>query len=107
MNREQIKSTLKIAYVALSLVTIIFLLYKRPEPVAPPPPPPAVDKQYEETIRQLENQTKQLEAMAKQLEKRHQSQIEFNKRLCEYIVVITVEKKILPRQCQPNFEWAQ
>lgn len=40
-----------------------------------------------------------------QLEKKLQTQLEFNKRLCEYIVVITVDKKILPRQCLSGYNW--
>jgi len=98
MNREQVISTLKISYVALSLVTIIFLIYRRPEPIETPPP---VDTKYTEVAAKLEKQTKAIEA----IEKRYESQLEFNKRLCEYVNVITVEKKIVPRQCQPNYQW--
>lgn len=41
----------------------------------------------------------------KQLEKRIQAHTELLKRTCEYIVVITVDKKILPRQCMPDYNW--
>ena len=41
----------------------------------------------------------------KQLEKRIQAHTEMLKRMCEYIVVITVDRKILPRQCLPDYSW--
>ena len=43
----------------------------------------------------------------KQLEKKLQAHTEAFKRLCEYIVVITVDKKIIPRQCLPEYKWAK
>jgi len=41
----------------------------------------------------------------KQLEKRIQAHTELLKRMCEYIVVITVDKKITPRQCLADYSW--
>lgn len=41
----------------------------------------------------------------KQLEKRIQAQTEVIKRICEYVLVITVDKKIIPRQCLPEYRW--
>lgn len=85
-----------------------------------PPPAPTVNieeplKRIEQLERQLElqkNTTKQQEtaneALAnsiKQLEKRVQAHTEVVKRMCEYIVIITVDKKILPRQCLPDYSW--
>ena len=85
-----------------------------------PPPAPTVNleeplKRIEQLERQLElqkNTTKQQEtaneALAssiKQLEKRVQAHTEVVKRMCEYIVIITVDKKILPRQCLPDYNW--
>jgi hypothetical protein len=40
------------------------------------------------------------------LERRTQSHLEAIKRMCEYIVVITVDKKIIPRQCLPEYRWS-
>ena len=41
----------------------------------------------------------------KKLDRRLQGHLEFNKRLCEYVLVITVDKKIVPRQCLPEYKW--
>ena len=38
-------------------------------------------------------------------ERRLQAHTEFLKRTCEYFNVITVDKKILPRQCLPEYNW--
>ena len=40
------------------------------------------------------------------LERRAQAHLEAIKRMCEYIVVITVDKKIIPRQCLPEYRWS-
>jgi len=29
------------------------------------------------------------------------------KRICEYIWVITIDKKIAPRQCYPEYNWSK
>jgi len=85
-----------------------------------PPPAPVVNleeplKRLEQLERELEiqkNTTKQQETAnetllnnIKQLEKRVQAHTEVVKRMCEYIVIITVDKKILPRQCLPDYNW--
>lgn len=41
----------------------------------------------------------------KLLEKRLQANTDLIKRMCEYIVVITVDKKIIPRQCLSDYNW--
>lgn len=47
-----------------------------------------------------------LYATNQRLERRAQSHLEAIKRMCEYIVVITVDKKIIPRQCLPEYRWS-
>lgn len=76
----------------------------------------------EETLKRLSNLEKQLEKQAaviksyetahdtivsssRQIEKRLQAQTEVLKRMCEYVLVITVDKKIIPRQCLPEYRW--
>lgn len=46
-------------------------------------------------------------ASNQRLERRLQSHTEAFKRLCEYVLVITVDKKIIPRQCLPEYKWAR
>lgn len=41
----------------------------------------------------------------KAAEKRIQFHNELLKRMCEYIVLITVDKKIIPRQCVSDYNW--
>lgn len=53
----------------------------------------------------IEQQNETLANINRPLEKRIQAQTEVLKRLCEYIVVITVDKKIIPRQCLPEYRW--
>lgn len=49
------------------------------------------------------NQTSQTNF--KRLDKNQQNQIDVLKRMCEYIWVITIDKKIVPRQCYPEYNW--
>jgi len=53
----------------------------------------------------IEQQNENLTNVNRPVEKRIQAQTEVLKRLCEYIVVITVDKKIIPRQCLPEYRW--
>ncbi|NBP56447.1 hypothetical protein EBU71_07925 [bacterium] len=46
-----------------------------------------------------------LQSSIKRLDKNQQMQIEVLKRMCEYIWVITIDKKIAPRQCYPEYNW--
>lgn len=41
----------------------------------------------------------------KRLDKNQQIQVETLKRMCEYIWVITIDKKIVPRQCYSDYNW--
>jgi len=58
-------------------------------------------------VKQLEVKNEELAKSNTVLEKRQQTQTEFAKRVCEYIVVITVDKKILPRQCLADYNWTK
>ena len=106
--------------IIIALFITIILQRHMQEKQSIPPPAPTVNleeplKRIEQLERQLElqkNTTKQQEtaneALAssiKQLEKRVQAHTEVVKRMCEYIVIITVDKKILPRQCLPDYSW--
>ena len=57
------------------------------------------------TIKWFENNHEGLMTNSKIYERRLQAHTEFLKRTCEYINVITVDKKILPRQCLPEYNW--
>jgi septal ring factor EnvC (AmiA/AmiB activator) len=56
-------------------------------------------------IQKLEAQNSNLENNLKLLEKRLQAHTDVMKRICEYIVIITVDKKIIPRQCTLEYKW--
>jgi hypothetical protein len=58
-----------------------------------------------DTSKKLEITNEMLGTSVKQLEKRLQAHIDITKRMCEYIIVITVDKKIIPRQCLPDYNW--
>lgn len=73
-----------------------------------------IDHQFEsqlekqrESIRSLEKENLILENNLRTLEKRTQAHTELLKRMCEYIIVITVDKKIVPRQCLPEYKWGR
>lgn len=110
----------RISYVVFSLALIGYLIIDRQRVKEPPPVVQVVTedpnlKKFEkidselkaqlQLIKQLETKKEEIIATNKVLEKRLQGQLEFNKRLCEYIIVITVDKKIVPRQCLPDFVW--
>ena len=58
-------------------------------------------------IQKLEMENNNLENNLKLLDKRHQAHTDLLKRMCEYIIVITVDKKIIPRQCLPEYKWGK
>lgn len=58
-------------------------------------------------INKLEIEISNLENMSKLQDKRLQAHTELLKRMCEYIVVITVDKKIIPRHCLPEYKWGK
>lgn len=68
----------------------------------------ALEKQVEDQQKVISwydtyNQTSQTNF--KKLDKNQQIQIETLKRICEYIWVITIDKKIVPRQCYSDYNW--
>jgi septal ring factor EnvC (AmiA/AmiB activator) len=121
-------------YLTIVYFTVLILLVAgivRKQNPAPAPEPtqsqpmviaePKVDiepltKRIEQLERELEKQAKANQTLAAQhdqqeranqrLERRTQSHLEAIKRMCEYIVVITVDKKIIPRQCLPEYRWS-
>ena len=56
-------------------------------------------------IKKLEETNLALENSLKSQDKRIQANTEIIKRMCEYIWVITIDKKIAPRQCYPEYNW--
>ena len=110
-------------YLLLSLLVIAFLLfekyYKTEIPIENKPISMVVEnlteaklvsleKDYNTLllkINQLEQKNEELIVLFKKIEKKQQNQQDFLKRLCEYVQVITVDKKIIPRQCAPEFNW--
>lgn len=58
-------------------------------------------------ISKLEEDNLNLQNNLKLIEKRIQAHTDLMKRLCEYIIVITVDKKIIPRQCLPEYKWGK
>jgi len=58
-------------------------------------------------ISTLEKNNENLDNNIKSLEKRLQAHTDLMKRMCEYIIVITVDKKIIPRQCLPEYKWTK
>ena len=126
--RNTWRTGLIIVYFLVVLIVSTILIYDRyravPEvPVAATPavtvvPEPRVDlTPVEDKLKQLEtavaktnervdkSDTAQIQEQIRRLERRLQAQLEYNKRLCEYIMVITVDKKIVPRQCLPEYRW--
>jgi len=126
--RNTWRTGLIIVYFLVVLIVSTILIYDRyravPEvPVAATPavtvvPEPRVDlTPVEDKLKQLEtavaktnervdkSDTVQIQEQIRRLERRLQAQLEYNKRLCEYIMVITVDKKIVPRQCLPEYRW--
>lgn len=103
----------------LAIVLTIIAIYKTPnkEPVVEPPqqiitvnPTNALEIQLEKQsvlIQKLETENDNLESNLKSLEKRLQAHTDIIKRMCEYIIVITVDKKIIPRQCLPEYKWTK
>jgi hypothetical protein len=121
-------------YLAIVYFTVLILLVvgivrkQNPAPVLVAAPAqtvvaePKVDiepltKRIEQLEQALERQTKANQVLAAQLdqqervnqrfERRLQAHTEAFKRLCEYVMVITVDKKIVPRQCLPEYRWSR
>jgi hypothetical protein len=120
-----------IIYFTLLILLVVGIIRKQNPPpaatVSPPPPPvivaePKIDlepltKRIEQLEQALERQTKanqlltaqhdQQERVNQKLERRLQSHTETFKRICEYIMVITIDKKLVPRQCLPEYRWSR
>lgn len=90
--------------------------------VAVPPPAPSIDleplkqridqlerdlAQQAQTRRNLDAAIEQHERANQRLERRLQAHTEAFKRLCEYVLVITIDKKLVPRQCLPEYKWSR
>lgn len=56
-------------------------------------------------IKKLEETNLALDNSLKSQDKRIQANTEIIKRMCEYIWIITIDKKIAPRQCYPDYNW--
>ena len=90
--------------------------------VAVPPPAPSIDleplkqridqlerdlAQQAQTKRNLDAAIEQHERANQRLERRLQAHTEAFKRICEYVMVITIDKKLVPRQCLPEYKWSR
>jgi hypothetical protein len=115
---------LGIVYFTLLIVVAVAVVRRQmPAPTAPPPAaPPAVVVQELiaalARITALEQQLERQNAVAKaredavtqaqqRTERRLQAHTEAFKRMCEYILVITIDKKLVPRQCLPEYRWSR
>jgi hypothetical protein len=110
---------LRIIYVIVSLIIISLLIYDRqpkPEPKVEVAAPPAVapkdfeelkaeQQRQEQEIKRLAKQIEEQAAMDKKIERKQDNNVQVMKRICEYIWVITIDKKIAPRQCYPEYNW--
>ena len=129
---DNLKSTWKfwfgIAYFTL-LILVITAVYNKhsvkPTPPAPVPEPVAEVKvdldplnrriasleaelaAHTAQLRTLKHEHDSMFAANQRLERRIQAHTEAFKRLCEYVVVITVDKKLVPRQCLPEYRWTR
>jgi hypothetical protein len=111
--------TLIIILFIISLFLLTNILTKSPpkEPITETPqqivtvnPLSTLEAQIEKQnvlIQKLEIQNSNLENNLKLLEKRLQAHTDVMKRICEYIVIITVDKKIIPRQCLLEYKWSK
>lgn len=119
-----------ILYFTVLILLVVGIIRKQNPPPAPLIPSqqlaivaePKVDlepltQRIEQLERDLERQTKANQALAahhdqqervnQRLERRLQAHTEAFKRICEYVMVITVDKKIVPRQCLPEYRWSR
>jgi len=100
-------------------VSYLVHLYKLQEPAQPAP---VIAVQDDDLVKRVEALEKQIQDQQKvitwydtynqtsqtnfrRLDKNQQNQIDVLKRMCEYIWVITIDKKIVPRQCYPEYNW--
>lgn len=106
-----------VGLVFLLNVGYLLHLYKQPPPAAPivTVQDDVLVKRVEALEKQVQDQQKVIawydtynqtsQTNFKRLDKNQQNQIDVLKRMCEYIWVITIDKKIVPRQCYPEYNW--
>ena len=94
---------------------------EKPQPVAAAPAPTVDLEPLQRRIESLENDLQRevqarklleahqdiLEKTNQRLDRRLQSHTEAFKRICEYVMVITIDKKLVPRQCLPEYRWSR
>lgn len=117
-----------IYWFSVAYLIIVLVMLSRPilEKVADkqPVPEPAVSADHDAALKRIDQLEKLVEKQAvaikkidtdndalaannRQLEKRLQAHTELAKRMCEYVMVITVDRKIVPRQCLPEYKWTR
>lgn len=111
----------RLIYVVGTIMTIGYLVYDRqskPEPKVEVVSPPAVapkdfeelkleQQRQEQELKRLAKQIEEQAAMDKKIERKQDNNLQVMKRICEYIWVITIDKKIAPRQCYPEYNWSK
>jgi len=109
----------RLIYVVGTIMTIGYLVYDRqskPEPKVEVVSPPSVapkdfeelkleQQRQEQELKRLAKQIEEQAAMDKKIERKQDNNLQVMKRICEYIWVITIDKKIAPRQCYPEYNW--
>jgi len=130
MIQEHIKTNwrfyLGIVYFTLLIIVALAVFRKQtPTPVTTPqiaasaptvdlePLKQRIDKlehdlaQQVQTKRNLDAVIEQQERVNQRLERRLQAHTEAFKRICEYVMAITIDKKLVPRQCLPEYKWSR
>jgi septal ring factor EnvC (AmiA/AmiB activator) len=133
MIQEHIKTNwrfyLGLVYFTLLILVALAVFRKQtpaPAPVAqvttPAPAAPTVDleplkqridqlerdlAQQAQSKRSLDAAIEQHERANQRFERRLQAHTEAFKRICEYVMVITIDKKLVPRQCLPEYKWSR
>ena len=120
---------LGIVYFSLLILVAVAVVRRQmpaPQPVpvvtvAQPAPAPQPDPALTAAVARIDALEQQLQRQAsaakaqedaaaanqQRLERRLQSHTEAFKRMCEYILVITIDKKLVPRQCLPEYRWSR
>lgn len=123
MMKEQTKqyalALTRLIYVVGTISAIGYLIYDRqpkPEPKVEVAAPPAVaPKDFEELKAETRRNEQEIAILKKRMEeqalanqkveRKQDNNVQIMKRICEYIWVITIDKKIVPRQCYPEYNW--
>lgn len=120
---------LGIVYFSLLILVAVAVVRRQmpaPQPVpvvtvAQPAPAPQPDPALTAAVARIDALEQQLQRQAsaakaqedaaaanqQRLERRLQAHTEAFKRMCEYILVITIDKKLVPRQCLPEYRWSR